>query len=71
MSVQLPDLGELLFITPTWAWRLDAEAARERHALEATHLDARHRAVLPTMVAGDFTQAHRRRACGTTVASRP
>lgn len=54
VSVQLPDLGELLFITPTSAWRLDAEAARERQALDVTDLDARHRAVLPTIIAGDF-----------------
>jgi endonuclease/exonuclease/phosphatase family metal-dependent hydrolase len=31
-----------------------AEAARERQALDVTDLDARHRAVLPTIIAGDF-----------------
>ena len=32
VSVQVPDLGELLLIVPTTAWRLDAEASRERQA---------------------------------------
>ncbi|HET9139221.1 endonuclease/exonuclease/phosphatase family protein [Actinophytocola sp.] len=54
ISVTTPDLGELLFIVPTTAWRLDAEAARERQAVDITDLDGRHRTRLPTIVAGDF-----------------
>jgi endonuclease/exonuclease/phosphatase family metal-dependent hydrolase len=46
--------GELLFIATTASWRLDAAAARERQALAVTDLDARHRGVLPTIIAGDF-----------------
>jgi endonuclease/exonuclease/phosphatase family metal-dependent hydrolase len=52
--VQLPDLPEALFIAYTGAWRLDAEAARERQALALTDLDIRHRTQLPTLIAGDF-----------------
>jgi endonuclease/exonuclease/phosphatase family metal-dependent hydrolase len=52
--VDLPDEGELLFIGATAAWRLSAEAARERQALAVTDLDARHRRDLPTIIAGDF-----------------
>ena len=52
--VQLPDLGELLFIGATAAWRLSAEAARERQAIMIADLDARHRRELPTLIAGDF-----------------
>jgi endonuclease/exonuclease/phosphatase family metal-dependent hydrolase len=54
VSVRLPGLGEQLLIVPTTAWRLDAEAARERQALQVVDLDARHRATLPTIVAGDL-----------------
>ncbi|MEU8233309.1 endonuclease/exonuclease/phosphatase family protein [Actinoplanes sp. NPDC048967] len=53
-TVPVPSLGEQLFIVPTTPWRLDAEAARERQATEITELDARHRAVLPTIIAGDL-----------------
>ncbi len=52
--VQLPGIGELLFIGATASWRLDAEAARERQAIAITDLDARHRQTLPTIIAGDF-----------------
>jgi endonuclease/exonuclease/phosphatase family metal-dependent hydrolase len=44
----------VLLIATTFAWRLDAEAARERQALALTDLDARHRGALPTIVAGDL-----------------
>jgi endonuclease/exonuclease/phosphatase family metal-dependent hydrolase len=54
LSVQVADLGELLMITPTTAWRPDAEAVRERQVIEVTELDGRHRATLPTIIAGDF-----------------
>ena len=54
VSVAVPSLGELLFIAPTTPWRLDAEAARERQAVAITELDARHRAELPTIIAGDL-----------------
>jgi endonuclease/exonuclease/phosphatase family metal-dependent hydrolase len=57
VSVRLPGLGELLLIVPTTAWRLDAEAVRERQAVQVGELDARHRATLPTIVAGDFNVA--------------
>src|SRR5581483_7277625 len=52
--VKLPDLGEMLFIAATTAWRPAAEAARERQAIAITDLDARHRRDLPTVIAGDF-----------------
>jgi endonuclease/exonuclease/phosphatase family metal-dependent hydrolase len=52
--VQLPGEGELLFIGATAAWRLSAEAARERQAIMVADLDARHRRELPTLIAGDF-----------------
>jgi endonuclease/exonuclease/phosphatase family metal-dependent hydrolase len=52
--VDVPGEGELLFIGATAAWRLSAEAARERQAVEVADLDARHRCDLPTLMAGDF-----------------
>ena len=52
--VQVPNEGEFLFIGATAAWRLSAEAARERQAVAITDLDARHRCDLPTVIAGDF-----------------
>jgi endonuclease/exonuclease/phosphatase family metal-dependent hydrolase len=52
--VDIPDLGELLFIATTMSWRLEAEATRERQALAVTDLDARHRRALPSIIAGDF-----------------
>jgi endonuclease/exonuclease/phosphatase family metal-dependent hydrolase len=52
--VDLPDEGELLFVGATAAWRLSAEAARERLALAVTDRDVRHRRDLPTIIAGDF-----------------
>jgi endonuclease/exonuclease/phosphatase (EEP) superfamily protein YafD len=54
VSVPLADEGDLLFIAATAAWRLDAEAARERQVIALTDLDARHRGDLPTIIAGDF-----------------
>lgn len=53
-TVPIPGEGDLLFIAATAAWRLDAEAARERQAVALTDLDARHRQTLPTIIAGDF-----------------
>ncbi|WP_218058194.1 endonuclease/exonuclease/phosphatase family protein [Streptomyces sp. Wb2n-11] len=52
--VPLPGLGEVLFITPTTSFRLDAEAQRERQVLALGDLDARHRTALPMIMAGDF-----------------
>jgi endonuclease/exonuclease/phosphatase family metal-dependent hydrolase len=52
--VEVPGEGELLFIGATAAWRLSAEAARERQAVAVSDLDARHRRDLPTLIAGDF-----------------
>jgi endonuclease/exonuclease/phosphatase family metal-dependent hydrolase len=57
VAVPLPGLGELLFIAPTTPWPLDAEAARERQAVEVADLDARHRTALPTIIAGDLNAA--------------
>lgn len=54
VAVDLPDLGEMLFIGATSAWRPNAEAARERQAIAVADLDARHRRDLPTVIAGDF-----------------
>ena len=54
VSVKLPAVGEMLFIAPTAAWRLSAEAVRERQAIAISDLDARHRRDLPTVIAGDF-----------------
>jgi endonuclease/exonuclease/phosphatase family metal-dependent hydrolase len=55
--VQIPQLGELLFIATTAAWRPGAEAAREQQAIAITDLDARHRRDMPTIIAGDFNAA--------------
>jgi endonuclease/exonuclease/phosphatase family metal-dependent hydrolase len=55
-AVHLP-AGELLFVAPTTPWRPDAEWARERQAREVTEIEARHRASLPTVVAGDLNAA--------------
>ena len=52
--VDLGEAGRLLFIATTAAWRPAAEAARERHALALSELDARHRQALPTVIAGDL-----------------
>lgn len=52
--VDIPGEGEMLFISTTASWRLDAESARERQALALTDLDMRHRRALPTVIAGDF-----------------
>jgi endonuclease/exonuclease/phosphatase family metal-dependent hydrolase len=53
-ALPLADLGDLLVIATTSSWRLDAEAARERQALALADLDARHRRMLPTIIAGDL-----------------
>lgn len=52
--VNVPALGELLFLAPTAAWRPAAEEVRERQAIALTDLDARHRRDLPTVIAGDL-----------------
>jgi endonuclease/exonuclease/phosphatase family metal-dependent hydrolase len=52
--VQVPDEGEMVFIATTGAGRFSAEWAHERHAVQLTDLDARHRRELPTIIAGDF-----------------
>jgi endonuclease/exonuclease/phosphatase family metal-dependent hydrolase len=52
--IELPDVGPLLFIATTAAWRPEASAIRERQALALADLDARHRQGLPTLIAGDF-----------------
>ncbi len=57
VAVTLPGLGEQLLIAPTTPWPLDAEAARERQAVEVTEIDARHRTALPTIIAGDLNAA--------------
>jgi endonuclease/exonuclease/phosphatase family metal-dependent hydrolase len=57
VSVDVPGEGDLLFIGASAAWRLSAEAARERQAVAITELDARQRGPLPTIIAGDFNAA--------------
>jgi endonuclease/exonuclease/phosphatase family metal-dependent hydrolase len=52
--VPLPDLGDVLFIAPTAAPPLGAEAVRERQVMALADLDARHRTAIPTIMAGDF-----------------
>ena len=52
--VDLGEAGRLLFIATTAAWCPAAEAARERHAVALSELDARHRQALPTVIAGDL-----------------
>ncbi|WP_410652242.1 endonuclease/exonuclease/phosphatase family protein [Amycolatopsis sp. cmx-4-54] len=47
VKVVLPGLGDLLFISVTASWRLDAVAVREQQAIALTDLDARHRTDLP------------------------
>jgi endonuclease/exonuclease/phosphatase family metal-dependent hydrolase len=54
VTVPVPDEGELLFISASTSWRLEAESARERQAVALADLDARHRGPLPTIIAGDF-----------------
>ncbi|HEY1382096.1 MAG TPA: endonuclease/exonuclease/phosphatase family protein [Dongiaceae bacterium] len=54
VKVPIPGAGDVLFIATAAAWRLDAEAARERQVLALADLDARHRCALPTIIAGDF-----------------
>jgi endonuclease/exonuclease/phosphatase family metal-dependent hydrolase len=54
LTYAVPAVGEQLVITPTTPWQFDAEAARERQAVEIADLDQRHRRALPTIVAGDF-----------------
>ena len=53
-AIDLPDVGSLLFIATTAAWRPEAAAIRERQALALADLDARYRQDLPTIIAGDF-----------------
>ncbi|CAM4441837.1 endonuclease/exonuclease/phosphatase family protein [Nocardia ninae] len=53
-KVPLPGEGEVLFVSTTAAWRLDAGAVREQQAVALSDLDARHRTDLPTIIAGDF-----------------
>lgn len=52
--VQLPDVGELLFIVHTGAAHFDGASTQEREVLALTDLDFRHRRSLPTIIAGDF-----------------
>lgn len=54
VTVPIPEEGELLFISASTSWRLEAESARERQAVALADLDARHRGPLPTIIAGDF-----------------
>jgi endonuclease/exonuclease/phosphatase family metal-dependent hydrolase len=52
--VEIPDLGELLFIGTTLTASADGAADHEREVVALTDLDARHRRNLPTIMAGDF-----------------
>jgi endonuclease/exonuclease/phosphatase family metal-dependent hydrolase len=53
VTVTVPDLGELLFVCTTTAWRPGAESARERQAVALSELDVRHRCELPTIAVPD------------------
>jgi endonuclease/exonuclease/phosphatase family metal-dependent hydrolase len=53
-AVGVPELGELLFIHPSTAWRLDQAGAREEQLLAAVELDETHRFRLPSIIAGDL-----------------
>jgi len=55
--VDIGDIGSLLFVATTAAWRPAAEAAREDHAVAVANLDTRHRKELPTLIAGDLNAA--------------
>ncbi len=54
VSTNVSGLGEQLFIVATTPWEPTAERARARQAVEVIDLDARHRATLPTIIAGDL-----------------
>jgi endonuclease/exonuclease/phosphatase family metal-dependent hydrolase len=54
VTVPIPEVGDLLFISASTSWRLESESARERQAVALANLDARHRGPLPTIIAGDF-----------------
>ncbi|MFI7060374.1 endonuclease/exonuclease/phosphatase family protein [Kribbella sp. NPDC050124] len=53
-AVDLPELGELLFIHPSTPWRLDHAAAREQQLIAAVEVDELHRFQLPSIIAGDL-----------------
>jgi endonuclease/exonuclease/phosphatase family metal-dependent hydrolase len=57
VHVGLPNLGDVLFLTPTSSFWPDAEVEREREALALADLEARHRTTLPSIIAGDFNAA--------------
>jgi endonuclease/exonuclease/phosphatase family metal-dependent hydrolase len=50
--------GDLLFIGTTLSWRLSDEVVRKRQAVALSDLAARHRTVLPSIIAGDFNSSH-------------
>ncbi|WP_433164653.1 endonuclease/exonuclease/phosphatase family protein [Kribbella sp. CA-247076] len=53
-AVDVPELGELLFIQPATPWRLDQAGAREAQLLAAVEVDQLHRFRLPSIIAGDL-----------------
>jgi endonuclease/exonuclease/phosphatase family metal-dependent hydrolase len=53
-AVDVPELGELLFIMPTTPWQLDQSAVREKQLIAAVELDGLHRFGVPTIIAGDL-----------------
>jgi endonuclease/exonuclease/phosphatase family metal-dependent hydrolase len=53
-AVDVPDLGELLFVHPATPWRLDQAADREQQLLSAVQLDELYRFRLPSIIAGDL-----------------
>jgi endonuclease/exonuclease/phosphatase family metal-dependent hydrolase len=53
-AVDVPELGELLFIQPATPWRLDQATAREEQLLAAVELDEQQRFRLPSIIAGDL-----------------
>ena len=72
VSVPVPDEGELLFISASTSWRLEAESARERQAVALADLDARHRGPFRRSLPATSTRLLMRRAFVTLrVSSRP
>lgn len=53
-AVDVPELGELLFIHPSTPWRLDQAGPREQQLLAAVEVDQLHRFRLPSIIAGDL-----------------
>jgi endonuclease/exonuclease/phosphatase family metal-dependent hydrolase len=53
-AVDVPELGELLFLHPSTPWRLDQAGPREQQLLAVAEVDELHRFRLPSIIAGDL-----------------